>query len=393
MRGILDCSYESLKVTAGFAKNTVSYFRSIHDAIEKYDVKSEGLLGIKKFCEDMSENASLDEISSIASKFQRDSLDAYEFYVKTEADDSLTITSSSISEAVENEEKSLGKSFKRFLGSLGKTQGQDAETELDMGQYLAEEASDVLNEALYELYSVLSAIAGSIYEFFQGLSGELSFYDTALKYCRWLSDAGMPMCMPKLLPKESQSFKANDIYDMQLILEGLDSGKIVRNPVRFEGADEGALIRGDNSCGKTAYLRAIGTAQIFAQAGLPVCASGAGISVKTAVFTQFSSSEKDFSIGDVAGRFEGEVQDMARILDDIKPYSLVLLNETFQTTAYAEGAEGIKGILDVLPDVDSKFVFVTRLVQLFDTMDSDKIKKLRLSAEGDDAFKIGPWEG
>jgi DNA mismatch repair ATPase MutS len=239
----------------------------------------------------------------------------------------------------------------------------------------------------------LSAIAGSIYEFFQGLSGELSFYDTALKYCRWLSDAGMPMCMPKLLPKESQSFKANDIYDMQLILEGLDSGKIVRNPVRFEGADEGALIRGDNSCGKTAYLRAIGTAQIFAQAGLPVCASGAGISVKTAVFTQFSSSEKDFSIGDVAGRFEGEVQDMARILDDIKPYSLVLLNETFQTTAYAEGAEGIKGILDVLPDVDSKFVFVTRLVQLFDTMDSDKIKKLRLSAEGDDAFKIGPWEG
>ncbi len=392
MRGILDCSYESLKVTAGFAKNTVSYFRSIHDAIEKYDVKSEGLLGIKKFCEDMAENASLDEISSIASMFQRDSIDAYEFHVKTETDEALTIVSSCITEAIENESKTLGKSFRRFLGNLGKTQNQDEEAELDMGEYHAEEASNVLNEALYELYGVLSAIAGSIYEFFQGLSGELSFYDTGLKYCRWLSDSGLPMCMPKLLNKEAQSFKANDIYDMQLILEGVAGDNIVKNPVRLEAADEGMLIRGDNSCGKTAYLRAIGTAQIFAQAGLPVCASGAGISIRSAVFTQFSSSEKDFNIGDVAGRFEGEVQDMARILDDIRPFSLVLLNETFQTTAYAEGAEGIKGILDVLPDIDSKFVFVTRLVQLFDTMDAGKIKMLHLTAEGGDAFKISRCE-
>ena len=99
------------------------------------------------------------------------------------------------------------------------------------------------------------------------------------------------------------------------------------------------------------YLRSIGTAQIMAQSGLPVCARRASISMRNAIFTQFSSAEKDFVVGDTAGRFEGEVQEVAHIIDNIKPHSLVLLNETFQTTAYVEGAQGIFDILNVFPRI------------------------------------------
>ena len=149
-------------------------------------------------------------------------------------------------------------------------------------------------------------------------------------------------------------FRANDIYDIHLIIEGLDRESIVTNDIRIEKDTDGVLFRGPNTSGKTSLLRAIGTAQIFAQAGLPVTAAAANISIRNAVYTQFSSAEKEFNVGDVAGRFEGGSGD-SRILDNLVPYSLILLNETFQTTAYAEGAEGIQHILEVLPRAKTKF--------------------------------------
>ena len=393
-RGILDSTYESLKVTAAFAKNTVSYFRSIRDTVEKYQVKSEGLLGIKRFCAEMTENTALDELSEIAASFTRDNIEAYEFSVRAETDDTLTIRSASLTEAVELEDKSLGRSFKKLFGNIGKVQKEAGlAPEVDLGEYHVEDAQTILNEALYELYTALAGITGNIYEFFRGLSGELSFYDTGLRYCRYLSDAGMPMCMPQMLPEEEECFKANEIYDLQLLVEGLTADKIVRNAVRFDKENEGILIRGHNSGGKTCYLRAIGAAQLFAQAGLPVCASAARISLRRAVFAQFSSSEKDFAVGDAAGRFEGEVQDLAEIINCLVPHSLILLNETFQTTAYSEGMAGIREILETLPMIDTKYIFVTHLVQLFGQMDKTKVRLLEFDATGENAHKVRPYAG
>ena len=200
------------------------------------------------------------------------------------------------------------------------------------------------------------------------------------------------MCLPHMLPPEENMFKANELYDMQLILEGLTNEKIVLNNIRIEKITEGLLCRGPNTSGKTALLRAIGTAQIFAQAGLPVCASAASMSIRNAVFTQFSSSEKEFNAGDVAGRFEGEVQEVAGILDDLVPYSLILLNETFQTTSYAEGAQGIAHILEVLPNTSAKYVFVTRLTQLFDWFDPAKVSMMEFGGSGDNAYKVAMIE-
>jgi hypothetical protein len=388
-RGILDSTYDSLKITAGFARNTVSYFRSIQDTIEKYDVKSEGLLGIKAFCAEMTENESLEEISQIASYFQRDTIDAYAFKVRAKTDDTLTICSCSLTQAIELENRSFGNSIKKLFGSIGKGKSASEDLpEIDMGEFLLEDARTILSEALYELYTVLSGITGNIYEFFRGLSGELSFYDAGLKYCRYLSSVRLPMSMPHMLPPEEDTFKANDLYDMQLISEGLTADELILNPIRIEKETDGLLIRGPNTSGKTSLLRAIGAAQIFAQAGLPVCASAASMSIRNAVFTQFSSSEKEFNAGDVAGRFEGEVQEVARILGDLVPYSMILLNETFQTTSYAEGAQGMLHILNCLPHTSAKFIFVTRLMQLFDWLDPERVKMMEFSGAGDRAYKV-----
>ena len=101
------------------------------------------------------------------------------------------------------------------------------------------------------------------------------------------------MCMPKLLPMEADAFRAKGLYDLHLLLEGMPIGAIVRNDVTIDNCD-GTLIRGANSTGKTCTIRSIGAAILFAQAGLPVCAESAEISLRDMLFCQFSSAEKDF---------------------------------------------------------------------------------------------------
>jgi len=195
------------------------------------------------------------------------------------------------------------------------------------------------------------------------------------------------------MPQEEDCFRANGIYDIQLIAEGIAAENIVRNDIRIDKDTDGVLIRGANTSGKTSLLRAFGTAQLFAQAGLPVCATGAVISIRNAVMTLFASSEEEFNAGDAAGRFEGEVQQMARILDRLVPYTLLLLNESFQTTAYREGAVGMQHILEVLPRVKCKYIFVTWLMQMFDMTGGGSVRQMQMGGEGFPAYKIHEPEG
>ena len=87
--GILDATYEALKLTAAFARKTVSYFRSVYETVGKYEVTSQGLRGIREYCREMMENRSLDEIGSISALFERETVAQYRFKVRTETDDTL----------------------------------------------------------------------------------------------------------------------------------------------------------------------------------------------------------------------------------------------------------------------------------------------------------------
>ena len=105
------------------------------------------------------------------------------------------------------------------------------------------------------------------------------------------------------------------------------------------------------------------------------------------IYTHFSSAEEEFDVGDVSGRFEGEVKAIAAIMDSVSRGSLVILNETFQTTAYDEGTEAIEGILKALVCLGCQYIFVTHLTGLFGLF-GDDVAKLE-SKSGDSPFTIG----
>lgn len=387
-KALMEYTFDLTKVSAKFVKMISEYFKSCFETLDKYELTAEGLIGIKEYCVEMINNDSLNEIVDIASQFILYDSNQYEYTLAATMDDTLRVCACDLTRIIElkqaAKERNLWSQLKNF-----KNRSERA-PEYDLGDQLVDDTNFMLNEALYRMYTLMTEIAEHIYGLFYGLGNELTFYEVAIDYIDYLRECKVVSCVPHIRPHEDEVFNADGLFDFMLLVEGKNRDQIITNSVRLSGAQSGILIRGNNSTGKTVYLRSIGVAQIMAQAGLPVCARRASISMRSAIFTQFSSAEKEFVIGDTAGRFEGEVQEVAHILDCIKPHSLILFNETFQTTSYAEGSEGMFEILKIFPKCDSKFIFVTRMTKLFQMCYHTDIKLMESGESGEEHYKIRP---
>lgn len=400
---ILSQTYSSLKVTSVFPRTIMSFFTSISDTLSSYKLSSPGLIYIRDYaCRMLSDN-NLEEIGKISALFVYNEADDYNYEVAISLSDDFKITGCELTNIEPKPKKQLlerqHKQYEKQLRQLYEEQMEPEKPEstdkkenklyrlisglstktkekLNTESVIDRESFDtvmyILTEALSQIDNTLTKITGDIYEIFHGLSSEMQFYDAAIKYCEFVASAGVPLCTPKILPMENELTELGGLRDLFLICEGMTNEQIIPNDLSFQPELEGMLIRGSNNTGKTVFLRAVGIAQIFAQSGLPVCADNATVSVKSGIYSHFSAAEEDFTVGDTAGRFEGEVRCIANILDSIKPHALLLLNETFQTTAYSEGANGMYDILSVLPRLKTKYIFVTHLIDLYDRFNPEK---------------------
>ena len=82
------------------------------------------------------------------------------------------------------------------------------------------------------------------------------------------------------------------------------------------------------------------------------------------------------------------------MLDELTPSSLLLLNETFQSTSYPEGAAGIAPVLEHILALGGNFLFVTHLTELFTLYrDTPGIVLCSSSGEAADRYRIRPLGG
>ena len=360
----------------------------------KYAVTSEGFSAMRGYCEEMLSNDSLAEVVRVAELFQYRTLEDYSYGVTAGYDATLRLASSELCEIAlrPGKQNAFVKLFSRKKDDDGSTEitpdttndSASGNTEAVSEDLTSEDASFALSEALTRIDGALTVITDSIYENFFGLSRELMFYEAALQFCAFADERGLPLCTPEPLPAERDTLELEGVRDLILAAEGKNADKIIPNSVAIDGTRDGIIVRGKNNTGKTVFLRSVGITQLLAQSGLPVCAERARLSVRGAIFSHFSSAEEEFMAGDAAGRFDGEVKAVASILDALRPHSLILLNETFQTTAYDEGTDGIFNILDILPRTGAKYIFVTFLLGLFERCDPARVKLLT----SDEGFRI-----
>ncbi|MBQ1852430.1 MAG: DNA mismatch repair protein MutS, partial [Lachnospiraceae bacterium] len=109
---------------------------------------------------------------------------------------------------------------------------------------------------------------------------------------------------------------------------------------------------------KTSFLRAAAVAQIMAQAGMFVPAKGMKTGIFRGIFTHFGRNE-DVTLN--SGRLEEELSRLSRMIDVMKPGSLLFLNESFATTSENEGAAIADDIIRALTDNKITVFFVTHI--------------------------------
>ena len=234
-----------------------------------------------------------------------------------------------------------------------------------------DEAVENITAAIGETDRILTALLRGIYDRFSGMEDDLAFYAACARMTTRLTDRGISCTIPEIRDSADGTIEITGLYDLLLLAEAAKVEFVVPNDIRIGGETHGMLITGENNSGKTVFLRSIGTAVLFAGCGVPIPAAHATVSLRGSICTQFAKAEGELVTGSSAGRFEEEVVSVAKMIDTLTPDALVLLNETFQTTAYAEGAAGMLPILRYIVSCGGTYLFVTHLTALITSLTED----------------------
>lgn len=193
------------------------------------------------------------------------------------------------------------------------------------------------------------------------IESELAFFISAVELTHKLARRGVPFCKPDIAPLNNRVSDIHHLVNIHLALR--QEGSPVPSHVEFGDGGRIAVLTGPNSGGKTTYLRSVGLAQVLFQAGLFVPAERACMSPVDVILTHFPALETRQQ-----GRLAEEAERLRDIFRQASPYSLVLLNETFSSTASGEALYLAHDILCGLRAIGLRAVYATHLTELADRL-------------------------
>ena len=348
-----------LQAQALCLKRALLFIKAYGELLEKYELKSDGLKSLYSSCKEIYECPDFTKLITFCSKYENFSASGYWDYKFTLNDEGRI-----------EEYALIDHRYIHVTDPDMKKKGFSLFKKAEEANYpcaRVNPSKDGLFESLAiasfsDLTKLFSSISEQIFSRFGAIGHELVFYDVALKYINALTVKNIPFCYPT--SSTNNSITVKNLYDLYLLMSKPNPSDVIPNDFKLAESNGGLLVFGNNGSGKTVYLRSIGTMQVLAQAGLPVPCESAEISLFSQLATQFSESEKEFCEGNDAGRFEQEVRELAVMVDTLKEGSLVFLNETFQSTAYAEGAEGLYHLLKHFSALNIRWILVSHLRQI-----------------------------
>jgi len=251
-------------------------------------------------------------------------------------------------------------------------------------------ALDEVRDRILEGVSVTLAQASEqVAGFFHALRSEMAFYVGCLNLAERLGELGAATCLPEPVADAPGPWQAQGLYDPCLALSA------DQPPVDNDVAPQAAslvIVTGANQGGKTTFLRSVGLAQLMLQAGMVVAARSLRAGACAGIFTHFKR-EEDASM--TSGKLDEELARMSAIVDELRPGSLLLLNESFAATNEREGSEIAHQIVDAVTESGVRVYFVTHLDDFARRRyERDAAGTLFLRAErrpdGERTFKLRP---
>lgn len=249
--------------------------------------------------------------------------------------------------------------------------------------------SDIKAKSIAKTATLLASSADHVLNFFKTFQIEIGFYIGALSLYNRLKNLNLPISFPEIVLNDDFVIKSNNLYDIALSLSL--NGRVIKN--RIENINRNpVIITGANKGGKTTLLRSIGQSQLLMQSGMFVPADFYTSNISNGIFTHFIR-EEDSELK--SGKLDEELNRMNDIANNLSKYSLLLFNESFETTNEIEGSEIGRQIVEALVENKVRVVFVTHLYTLArHFLKKYNGKALFLRAErgnnGERTFKIKP---
>ena len=252
----------------------------------------------------------------------------------------------------------------------------------DLEAPLFRELKDVNAEYISHLDTAIRAYFKKSTEDILTFETQLSFYIGAKKLIEAVRARGLSMCRPKYLPMEERRMDAKGVFDLSFYIQmvaadpmGSLKNKIITNDCRFDDDGRFFVLTGANNGGKTTYTRAIGIIQVFAQAGLYVPCESCEISPVDYIYTHFPKEEE---VGLNTSRFTQECKQFKETIDTATKYSMLLLNESIQSTTPTECVYIATELTKIFRCVGVRGVYATHLLELAKSLD-----RLNEEVEGD----------
>ncbi|MHB1483531.1 MAG: MutS-related protein [Saccharofermentanales bacterium] len=219
---------------------------------------------------------------------------------------------------------------------------------------------DIEKAATNNLSYILSNINSHILVFCSKLSYSLAFYESAIKILDWYKLNGIGYSFPVIVEPDQACISAQNLIDISLAYHNLENSKVIPNDFIYKN-NRYYFVSGANHGGKTTFIKSIGTAQIFAQSGLPVGANKYASAIFYNFISHFPKDEDEtMSFGKLAEELTRIRKDFPMMADN----ALVLLNESFASTTEKEGCEIAIDFMKALSLTNSKLIFVTHIYEL-----------------------------
>ena len=230
---------------------------------------------------------------------------------------------------------------------------------------------DLLEEVEYALRDHKGAIKDFLAQYnkidatpFIRLHEEITFYMASYDLVDTMTQGGLYICWPKLLPMTSKSSEVIGGYNLHLGKRLIKEGMVTTlKPVDFMlDNDNGVVVlTGSNRGGKTTFTQMMGQVQFLAQMGLPVPAKKATVSLVDRIVTHFPKLEKE-SVD--YGRFGKACEDFSKFYEQMTSHSLLLMNESFSGTSHLESLEIASEVVRALCHLRVRCIYNTHLHEL-----------------------------
>lgn len=216
-----------------------------------------------------------------------------------------------------------------------------------------------------EIFSALARYCERHREFLEPVvtdfEREGQFYLAWLEYLKPLGKAGLRVCYPEL-SQDAKSSHCTDAFDLALARRLVsEKAAVVLNDFELRVPERIMVVSGANQGGKTTFSRLIGQVHYLAGLGCLVAGREARLQLVDQVFTHFEREER---VETLRGKLEESLERMRQLLEQATPSSLVIMNESFDSTTVNDALLLNREILQRVMARDILCVCVTFLDEL-----------------------------